>query len=93
MNDVLSVVGVVERSKPSFGFDRLDSSGANDPLNPSEEDATGEQLSNAAILDYGILTSWHSALVMRLLVFYSFSKVGTYTDHSGLSPIARHFIY
>jgi hypothetical protein len=68
MNEVLSVVGVVERSKPNFGLDGIDSNGASGPLNSTDEDATGEQLSNAAILDYGILTSWHSAFVMRLLV-------------------------
>ncbi|QDS72770.1 hypothetical protein FKW77_004674 [Venturia effusa] len=69
MNDVLSVVGVVERSKPKFGLDGLDSSSSNRLANPTEEDATGEYLSNIAILDYGFWTSWHSAVVMRLLAF------------------------
>ena len=68
MNDVLSVVGVVERNKPSFGLDGIAQDGPNASLDPTEEDATGEQLSNAAILDYGIVTSWHSAFIMRLLV-------------------------
>jgi hypothetical protein len=72
MNDVLSVVGVVERSKSSFSFDGHDSNGADGPLNSTDEDATGEQLNNAAILDYGFFTSWHSAFVMRVLVLVIF---------------------
>ncbi|KAE9971521.1 hypothetical protein EG328_005528 [Venturia inaequalis] len=46
MNDVLSVVGVVERSKPNFGFEGLDSNISNGQLNPTEEDATGDFLLN-----------------------------------------------
>lgn len=92
MNDVLSVVGVVERSKPNFGFDGLDSNSSNGALNPSEEDAAGEYLSKIAVLDYGLWTSWHSAFVMRLLVLVMQSSVITSTNRLGIPSSAREFV-
>lgn len=80
MNDVLSVVGVVERSKPNFGYEGVDSNSSNGPQNPTEEDATGEYVSNIAVLDYGLWTSWHSAFVMRLLVLLSQSSLKKSAD-------------
>jgi len=92
MNDVLSVVGVVERSKPNFGLDGMGLDGSNGPLDPTEEDSTGDQLSNAAILDYGIMTSWHSAFIMRLLVPSICSPSDTYTNQPGVSSFTRQLI-
>jgi hypothetical protein len=68
MNDVLSVVGVVERSKPGYGVDGSAQNGSNGLLIHSEEDIAGQYLSDFAEVDYGIWTSWHSSFVMRLLV-------------------------
>lgn len=92
MNDVLSVVGVVERSKPNFGFEGLDSNISNGQLNPTEEDATGEYVSNIAVLDYGLWTSWHSAFVMRLLVLSSRSSVITSADQEGIPCFAKELV-
>jgi hypothetical protein len=70
MNDVLSVVGVVERSKPDIFQGGLGLSSENDPANASDEDAAGQQISTAAVLDYEMLSSWHSAFITRLLVLF-----------------------
>ncbi|TLD39025.1 hypothetical protein E2P81_ATG00012 [Venturia nashicola] len=92
MNDVLSVVGVVERNKPNFGFEGLDSNRSNGASNPTEEDATGEYVSNIAVLDYGLWTSWHSAFVMRLLVLSSQTSIKLPADQQGISSPAGDFL-
>lgn len=92
MNDVLSVVGVVERSKPGYGVDGSGQNGSNGLLIHSEEDTAGEIVSNFAEVDYEIWTSWHSSFVMRLLVMSFCTILDICTNHLGISSPARNLL-